>query len=192
MRNDSRQHRRPLDPASPFVVDTRELGRRPGAMRRLTRTVPAPADLGIDVIGVPEGSDVELALRLESVQEGVLVTGTASATAVGECVRCLERVEAPVEVDLQELFAYLGGRRPAPEEDEEPLPELDGDYLDLEETLHDAVVLALPLQPVCREDCPGLCPQCGARLADDPEHSHDDADPRWAALQSVFDDEREN
>ena len=51
--------------------------------------------------------------------------------------------------------------------------------------LHDAVVLALPLQPLCRDDCPGLCATCGARLADDPEHHHDKVDPRWAGLQDL-------
>lgn len=66
------------------MFDTHELGRRPGAMKRLTRTADAPADLGIaDVIGVPEGAPVELDLRLESVMEGVLVTGTARAAVEG-------------------------------------------------------------------------------------------------------------
>ncbi len=73
-----------LDHRNPLVFDTHELGRRPGALQRLTREVAAPADLGIDgVIGVPEGSPVELELRLESVMEGVLVTGTARAAAEG-------------------------------------------------------------------------------------------------------------
>ena len=66
-----------LDPRAPLVLDTRELGRRPGSQREVSRTVPAPADLGIEVLGVPEGSPVELDLRLEAVMEGVLVTGTA-------------------------------------------------------------------------------------------------------------------
>ncbi|NDZ95280.1 DUF177 domain-containing protein, partial [Streptomyces sp. SID11726] len=80
-----------LDHRNPLVFDTHELGRRPGALQRLNRTVDAPKDLGIKgVVGVPEGAPVELDLRLESVMEGVLVTGTARATAEGECVRCLE------------------------------------------------------------------------------------------------------
>ena len=92
----------------------------------------------------------------------------------GECVRCLDPVTGPLEVDLQELYAYprpLGPRPAEPDEDDEhDLPELEGDLIDLEPVLRDAVVLALPLQPLCRDDCPGLCPECGARLADDPEH----------------------
>lgn len=73
-----------LDHRKPLVFDTHELGRRPGALQRLTREIDAPKDLGIaGVIGVPEGAPVKLDLRLESVMEGVLVTGTARALAEG-------------------------------------------------------------------------------------------------------------
>ncbi len=179
-----RTHAR-LDPRSPLVLDTRELGRRPGSMRTLSRTIPAPGDLGFDVLGVRDGAPVDLDLRLESVMEGVLVTGTARATAVGECVRCLDPIERSLEVDLQELYAYPGHERD--DDDDADLPELEGDLLDLEPVLRDAVVLALPLQPLCRDDCPGLCSECGARLADDPGHTHESTDPRWAALQGLID-----
>jgi uncharacterized protein len=171
-----------LDPRSPLVLDTHQLGRRPGSMRRVRRTVPAPGDLGTEVIGVPEGSDLGLDLRLEAVMEGVLVSGTARGRAVGECVRCLDDVEQTLEVELQELYVYPGR---APEGDEEDRYELDGDLLDVEPVLRDAVVLALPFQPVCSPDCPGLCSTCGARLADDPGHHHDAVDLRWAALQGL-------
>jgi uncharacterized protein len=161
-------------------------------MRRVTRTVPAPADLGIDVIRVPEGADLALDLRLEAVMEGVLVSGTARGLATGECVRCLEPIEQELEIDFQELYVYpeADTRDPA-NDDEDELHRLEGDFLDLEPVLRDAVVLALPLQPLCEEDCPGLCPQCGERLTD-PEHTHESADPRWAALQSLFDEKRES
>jgi uncharacterized protein len=153
-------------------------------MRPVSRAVPAPAHLGNDVLGVPEGSPLELDLRLESVVEGVLVSGAVSGTATGECVRCLDQVTVPVVVDLQELFAHPGQERDE-DDDTDPLPEMDGVLLDIEPALRDAVVLALPLQPLCRDDCPGLCPQCGARLADDPEHEHDETDARWAALRGL-------
>nr|WP_304441398.1 DUF177 domain-containing protein [Kineosporia sp. R_H_3] len=153
-------------------------------MRRVQRTIAAPVDLGTDVIGVPEGTDLELDLRLEAVMEGVLVSGTARGRATGECVRCLGDVDQEIEVDLQELYVYPG-RSPEGSDDEDELRELQDDLIDLEPALRDAVVLALPFQPVCREDCPGLCSECGARLADDPDHHHESVDPRWAALQGI-------
>lgn len=155
-------------------------------MTKVSRTVPAPADLGIEVIGVPEGTTVELDMRLESVMEGVLVTGTAHAPLRGECVRCLEPVGRELDTDFQEMYAYPENDRrgsDAEDGDEGETLTLEGDLFDLEPVLRDAVVLALPLQPVCRDDCPGLCSQCGFRLADDPEHDHETVDIRWAALQ---------
>jgi DUF177 domain-containing protein len=173
-----------LDPRAPLVLDTRELGRRPGSQRQVSRTVPAPADLGIEVLQVPEGSPVELDLRLEAVMEGVLVTGTADASLAGECARCLEPITDEITVDLQELYVYEDHALPEGEDDEVSM--LRDDLVDLEPLLRDAVVLALPFQPLCEEDCPGLCPDCGARLADDPDHAHDAAiDPRWAALADL-------
>ncbi|MGH3423247.1 MAG: YceD family protein [Nocardioidaceae bacterium] len=165
------------------MLDTHELGHRAGTQRQASRRIPAPADLGIDMLGVPEGSDIDLALRLEAVMEGVLVTGTASVHLSGECVRCLDTVEDDLVVDLQELYAY-DDDPDAPEDDE--TSRLEGDLLDLEPVLRDAVVLALPHNPLCGPDCPGLCPECGARLADDPEHTHGEVlDPRWAALSQL-------
>ena len=136
------------------------------------------------MIGVPEGSELELDLRLESVVEGVLVSGTVDghacrASACGAWIRST----ATLEVDLQELYAYPGPPGTEPDEDDDRSRcRIDGDLIDLEPALRDAVVLALPLQPLCRDDCPGLCAECGARLADDPDHAHDAVDPRWAAL----------
>lgn len=144
-------------------------------MTRISDRVPAPDYLDGEVARVPAGADVELDLRLESVVDGVLVTGSARATGVGECVRCLDELEFPLEIDVQELYAYEG------HEDETTSVVEDG-MIDLGPALHDALVLALPLAPVCGPDCPGLCSICGARLADDPDHSHDEIDPRWAAL----------
>ena len=173
-----------LDPRAPLVLDTRELGRRPGSQREVSRTVRAPADLGIEVLGVPEGSQVELDLRLEAVMEGVLVTGTARAGLEGECARCLEPISDEVEVRFQELFVY-DDQDVDPDEELE-VSTLQDDLVDLEPLLRDAVVLALPFQPLCQDDCPGLCPECGARLADDPDHGHDaPVDPRWAALAEL-------
>jgi uncharacterized protein len=177
-------HLNKLDPRAPLVLDTRELGRRPGSQHQVSRSVPAPADLGIEVLRVPEGSPVELDLRLEAVMEGVLVTGTARAGLEGECVRCLGPITDEIEVDLQELYVY-DNQQHDPDEDDE-VSTLQDDLLDLEPLLRDAVVLALPFQPLCGPDCPGLCPECGARLADDPDHAHEEpVDPRWAVLKEM-------
>lgn len=183
----------PLDHRAPLVFDTRELERRPGAMKRLSRTVESPGDLGVEFIRVPDDSSIELDLRLESVMEGVLVTGTARAELTGECVRCLEPLRQECEAEFQEMFSYPDaddrGRPIADSGDDDEDDErlfLEGDLFDLEPVLRDAVVLSLPLQPLCREDCPGLCPDCGARLADDPDHRHEEAvDIRWAALEGL-------
>jgi uncharacterized protein len=170
-----------LDPRAPLVLDTRELGRRPGSQRQSSFTAPAPADLGIEVLSVPEGSPIEFEIRLEAVVEGVLVTGSAKAELAGECARCLDDIHDEIVADFQDLFVY--DDRETDEDEDHETRRLEGDLVDLEPLLRDSVVLALPFQPLCREDCPGLCVECGARLADDPDHQHDEQiDPRWAAL----------
>ena len=179
------------------MLDTRELGRRPGSQLGVTRTVPAPAELGIEVLHVPEGSPVEFDLRLEGVMEGVLVTGTATAELEGECVRCLEPIEEELIARFQELYVYDDLHDKAVEHDDRDLDDetrrLEDDLLDLEPLLRDAVVLALPFQPLCEDDCPGLCIDCGARLADDPDHTHEaPIDPRWAGLAGLAQDDNED
>ena len=167
-----------------FVFDLRSLGRQPGSFRAEKRTAHAPDGLGSGLVLVPAGADVDLDLRFEAVSEGVLVTGSAVAPLTGECARCLDPVTSTVEVSFQELYRYL----PDPGEDEADEERfLDGDLLDLEPAFRDAVVLALPLSPLCREDCPGLCVECGARLADaGPRHGHgEDIDPRWGLLRQL-------
>jgi uncharacterized protein len=170
-----------LDAAAPFVLTTKPLGRRAGAMVRVERSVPAPAGWAVATCAVPEASPVELDLRLESVVEGVLVSGTAEVAEQAECSRCLEPVELSATIDLQQLYVYDDEPVGGPDE-EEPLPVLDGELLDLEPVVRDAVVLELPLAPLCRPDCPGLCQECGVRLADEPGHAHDQVDPRWGGL----------
>lgn len=142
--------------------------------------VPAPAELGVGMIGVPTGSDITLDLRIESVVEGVLVTGTAVVDLVGECSRCLDEITGSQTVDLQELFFHPGQAQDM--EDSEVIDEM----IDLEIPLRDAVVLGLPFTPLCADDCRGLCSQCGASLNDDPGHSHaDQVDPRWSKLAGL-------
>jgi uncharacterized protein len=176
------------DPRSPFVFDLRELGRRPGSMREYRRSVPAPTGLGFDVIGVPEGASLVLDVRLESVTEGVLVTGTVTAPVTGECGRCLDPITDELEVEVCELFAYPSSVTDRTSEQDEIL-RIEGDHLDLEPVVRDEVVLGLDWAPLCRPDCAGLCPDCGQRLDDLPAgHAHQQLDPRWAALASFTDD----
>lgn len=172
---------RPLDRRSGLVLDTQNLGRRAGAMKVIQTSVDAPAGLGIAVIGVTPGSPIELDLRLESVVEGVLVTGTARVAVSGECVRCLTEISDEMEIDVQELFVY-----PDSEASEDEASRLEGDLIDLEPLLRDEVVLELPFQPLCRDDCAGLCVDCGANLNVDPDHTHGVAvDPRWDTLRGL-------
>jgi uncharacterized protein len=155
-------------------------------MQELDRTAPAPGDWRVELIGVPAGADVHLRLRLESVMEGVLVSGNLDVPVTGSCARCLEPIEDTLSLDVQELYAYEGSTTEATSEEDE-VRRIEGDHLDLEPLARDTVVLALPLAPVCTEDCAGLCVDCGQRLDDLPaDHAHEVTDPRWAALAEKF------
>jgi uncharacterized protein len=180
-----------LDRSNPFVVDLRPLGRRPGNHESLTAALPAPADLAVEMARVVPGSDLEVDLTLSSALDGVLVTGTVTADMSGECARCLEPWEDELTVEVTELFLY----EPDPEADAElDAPRyVDGDRLDIEPVIRDALVLALPLAPLCSDDCAGLCSECGARLADvDADHSHGTMDPRWARLADALTPDEES
>ena len=156
-------------------------------MQELELTLPAPAEWRVELIGVPEGGDVSVRLRLESVMEGVLVTGDLDVPVTGSCARCLEPIEDSLHFDVQELYAYEGSTTEATSEEDE-VRRIDGDFLDLEPLARDTVVLNLPLAPVCTPDCAGLCVDCGQRLDDLPaDHSHDVVDARWAGLAAKFD-----
>jgi uncharacterized protein len=201
-------------PRGALVFDMRTLGRQAGSARTQQLTVPAPDDLRLELARVPAGADIALDLRFEAVTEGVLVTGSATAPLAGECARCLAPLATTVTARFTELYLYDEPRRQhdqydkhdkhehgkqdsrgwffaesSEQDDEEEFYYLDGDLLDLEPALRDTVVLALPMSPLCREDCPGLCVECGVPLADaGPDHKHEDApDPRWAGLKQFND-----
>ena len=169
----------------PMVVEINRLGRRPGAMVTLRDTVPNPARIGLELIGIDAGAPVDRDLQIQSVSEGVLVTGTVSAPTAGECARCLAPVVGHVEVTLTELFAYPESATEATTEEDEVGHVVD-DTIDLEQSIIDAVGLELPLSPLCTPECPGLCPECGVALASEPGHHHDRIDPRWAKLAGMF------
>ncbi|QAY61894.1 DUF177 domain-containing protein [Microbacterium protaetiae] len=144
-------------------------------MRETERDIPISESWGEGLVSFAAGENVHLEVRLESVHEGILASGIAEARYTGECGRCLTAIEAPVEVEFQELFAYPG--------DEANDFEVQDDHVDLENLVRDALVLSLPFQPVCRPDCPGLDPVTGERLADVPNgEPQQSTDPRWDAL----------
>jgi uncharacterized protein len=171
---------------SPLVVNIARLGRRPGAMFPLHEKVANPARIGLDLVGIAAGAPLDLDFRVESVSEGVLVTGTVAAPITGECARCLTPFQEHIEVDVTELFAYPDSLTEATTEDDE-VGRVIGDTVDLEQPIIDAVGLELSFSPVCQKDCPGLCPTCGVALATaEPDHRHDEIDPRWAKLTRML------
>ncbi|HEY1617631.1 MAG TPA: YceD family protein [Streptosporangiaceae bacterium] len=179
MPHQRKAHRRRLDPGAPLVFDIAALG--PGTARTEWRARSAPAGMGVEMVRVPEGGELELDVQLEGVTEGVLVTATVTAPLVGECARCLEPFTSATSVRFQELFALT---------EDVAGPDgyvLDADgLLDLEPALRDALVLELPLSPLCADDCEGLCSECGVRLADaEPDHGHEQRGPLWEALKNV-------
>jgi len=166
------------DPTAAWVIDTRDLGRRPGSMRSYHRDVPLSVGIGLDVIGIPAGDQVSLDVRLESVMEGVLVSGTASAPVAGQCARCLDPLVDRLEVELVELFAYPDTATDETTDPDEVSRVVD-DLVDLEPVVRDAMLLALPQAPLCSENCLGLCPECGGKRAElGTDHWHERMDSR--------------
>jgi uncharacterized protein len=183
MPHSSTKHNKGLDLRNPLVFDTRDLG--PGVARTLTRSVPAPEHMGVAMARVPAGAELNLEVQLEGVREGVLVTATVTGPLAGECARCLDPFTSVIKVRFQELFVLGGDDRQADDPDADDNYELDASgLLDLEGALRDAVVLELPLSPLCEQGCQGLCVECGVRLADaEPGHRHEQRGAMWAALK---------
>jgi uncharacterized protein len=162
---------------SPFIADIVALRRHHGRRERLTIHAPL-AGLRVTGSEVPPGTPIDLDLTLEAVEGGIVVSGTAGAHWVGDCRRCLAAVGGTVAAHVEELFV-------GDPEEGETYPIL-GDHIDLEPLARETVVLALPLAPLCRPDCSGLCPSCGADLnAGACACPPADADPRWAALDAL-------
>jgi uncharacterized protein len=177
--------------ASPWVIDTRAEGlshqHGPGLARPLDLVLPAPEQTVNGVLEVPSTGEVTVHGRLESVAEGVLVTGTASADAYGSCSRCLTDIVVPIDASFQELYAYPDSLT-AQTTDPDEIPRIFDEAIDIAPLIHDELVLAMPAIPLCRPDCPGLCPECGQPVDSvGPDHRHEILDPRWAALSGLLD-----
>lgn len=170
-----------VDPTDPAVIDVRAF-RRAGEMKNVQRTVvldPAPGNPVVHL----EPNRLDVQFTLESVIEGVWLAATAHYHLVGQCSRCLAPISLPRVSTTNELFSWdpidLG------EDSTEAVSEIHDGYVDARELLTDAVVLDLPLAPVCDDNCPGLCPECGILLADNPDHVHQVRDSRWDALAGL-------
>jgi len=184
-----------------FQFSTHELPRRAGEMKEYQLDLEILEPVGVPLVAVPAGDLIEVDMRLESVAEGVLLSADIYAVAKGECIRCLDPVEITVERKIQELYRYeptneRGGKRKkhspradiSDEIDLDAVDELwlDGNEMNLEIPIRDAVVLDLPVNPLCSEDCLGLCPDCGEKWEKLPEgHAHEVIDARWAGLTGL-------
>lgn len=186
-----------VKPSHIYHLNTHELPRRAGEMKEYQLDLVAPEPVGVPLIGVQVGAIIEVDVRLEAVAEGILLSAEIFAVATGECIRCLDPVELDVERSIQELYLYEEDgvkkkghhKKVAPAEDdfeEEDLLYLDGVIMDLEPPIRDAIVLNLPVNPLCDPDCLGLCPDCGQKWATLPEdHGHEVIDARWAGLEGL-------
>lgn len=185
---------------SPLVVPVVELLRKPGRRRSLEIEVPvddvAPGGITVIDARIPAGAEVEVAVELESMANGIMVTGRVSAPFTAECRRCLGPVAGDLSTEVQELFALertdtdgrggngRGGATTAPA-DEDTFT-VSGEHVDLAPLAREALALELPLAPLCSETCAGLCPECGVDLnAGTCDCDRTRVDPRWAALDDL-------
>ena len=174
---------------NPFLFSCHDLPRRAGEMREYELTFDDHEPIGVPLLAVPGDSPIYVDLRIEAVAQGVLATGAVSAEAIGECTRCLDPVTFDIEEGFQELFHYEVDYRQKPKSaaaddlDEDELLEMEGDFINLDGPIRDALILNLPVNPLCDEECLGLCTICGVKWAELPDdHAHAAADIRWAGL----------
>jgi uncharacterized protein len=168
-------------PGPDFQIQLARLHRSPGSRLPFNLTACYAQPVRTGLITLPADQPVNVTGALEAVGEGVLVTATATTTLDAQCSRCLTPFSYPVDVAIQELFVFP---QHADAYDPDEVCLIDNDTIDLGEVVRDAIILDQPLIPLCRPDCPGLCPRCGADLTAEPGHSHDDAvDERWLGLE---------
>jgi uncharacterized protein len=186
-----------VKPSHIYHLNTHEVPRRAGEMKEYQLDLVVPEAVGVPLISVQIGSIVEVDARLEAVTEGILLSAEIFAVATGECIRCLDPVELEIDRKIQELYLYEddGSKKKShskkSQEADEDLDEvellyLDGVIMDLEPPIRDAIVLDLPVNPLCDPDCLGLCPDCGQKWESLPEdHTHEVIDARWAGLDGL-------
>lgn len=161
----------------PFAVHVADLVHRPARRRAEKLTGPTDAMVMTETV-VPAGSQLTVDALLEAVSDGVLVTGTGTIGWTAECRRCLQPVSGSTTASFREMYSL----HPV---DGETYP-IVNDQVDLELVAREAILLDLPLAPVCREECAGLCLTCGADLNDGPCSCAPTAhDPRWSVLDGL-------
>jgi uncharacterized protein len=190
---------------SVFIFNTHDLPHRAGEMREHQLSLLLSEPLGVDLLAIKPGESIEVELRITSVDEGVLATGEITAVATGECGRCLDPITWPIDEAFTELFYYETAASRAAEKgkkgaksiskreekkdidlESDELTFMIGDEIDLELPIRDAVILNLPVNPLCSDECPGLCQGCGEKWINLPaDHAHNPEDPRWAALKGL-------
>ena len=191
---------------SPYLFSTHDLPRRAGEMREYFVPIEAHELMGFDFLAIAADEPIDIELKLESVSDGVLATANVRSLATGECTRCLDPLEIDIDENFIELYEYsedprivrkrekkMSERAKAKkqEEDEEldeedEVRQMDGEDIDLEGPIRDAIILNLPINPLCTPDCPGLCPECGEKWRELPEdHAHQVTDIRWAGLEGL-------
>jgi uncharacterized protein len=183
-----------------FLFNTHDLPHRAGEMREYQLDLKLLEPVGVELLSVKSGEIIEVDLRIQSVDEGVLATGRVIATATGECTRCLAPITWPIDENFTELYYYeiTGGRsnskrstrsKSDKEEDldldEDDLQFMVGDDIDLEPAIRDAVILNLEVNPLCQEDCPGLAENHGENWTYlSADQNQTPIDDRWASLKN--------
>lgn len=190
---------------SPWAVSVAQVASRPGQSKEIDATFPAPSGIGDEIVGVDEGADVSVVGSFDSIVDGLILNARISAPVHAECTRCLKPIQRDWTVNVTSFFPYedksaagKGGKAgkngkeeevdiiAGEDEAEDTCPLLDGGaWADLEALLRDTLVEELPLQPLCKPDCKGLCSQCGIDLNENPDHQHDMTDIRFAALEGL-------
>ena len=189
---------------SPWAIPVAQIASRAGQSKPIDADFPAPSGIGDSIVGIKEGEPVHVSGQFDSIVDGLILNARISAPVHAECTRCLKPIDEDWPVDVTVFFPYESGQDKAngkggkskkddeidiiagEDEAEDTYPLLDGGaWADLEALLRDTLVEELPLQPLCKPDCKGLCSQCGIDLNENPDHQHDMTDIRFAALEGL-------
>lgn len=158
--------------------------------------ITLPRAIGTPMLSIDEGTPLHIDTTMTDVDQGILVQFSFDATLTGQCVRCADPITRDVSVSSSQMYFDEAERQhliDAGDEEAADLPVINGDFIDLEPAVVDAVVPQIPYQPLCSDDCQGLCSVCGKKFADlEPGHEHRVVDPRFAKLAALLPEEGDN